>query len=146
MPGLAPGAVAVRGAVDPKLITVTAAIIEKDGRVLAARRKAGKHMAGYWELPGGKLEAGESPQQCLQRELAEELGIRTRVGEFVAESVYDYGDRQVRLLAYRVTHLGGAFLARDHDRLQWLLPGELHRLQWAPADLPLINAICGAGR
>ena len=123
------------------MITVTAAILEKDGRILAARRKLRKHLAGYWEFPGGKLEGGETPQQCLARELQEELGIVAAIGDFVAESIYDYGHQKVRLVAYRATHLNGEFNPKDHDELKWLLPAELNTLKWAPADIPLLDAI-----
>ena len=123
------------------MITVTAAILEKDGRILAARRKPGKHLAGYWEFPGGKLEGGETPQQCLARELEEELGIIAVIDDFVAESIYDYGYQKVRLIAYRATHLKGEFNPKDHDELKWLLPAELDTLKWAPADIPLLEAI-----
>ena len=75
-----------------RTIDVAAGIIQReDGKILLARRKPGSHLAGYWEFPGGKIEEGESPEECLERELLEELGIVTKTGAFVAESVYDYG-------------------------------------------------------
>jgi 8-oxo-dGTP diphosphatase len=83
------------------LITVTAAIIQKENRIFAARRKRGRHLEGMWEFPGGKLEPGESPEVCLARELAEELGIKTTVGRYLGESVYDYGEKVIKLLAYQ---------------------------------------------
>jgi mutator protein MutT len=122
-----------------KQIDVTAAIIVKDKKVFAARRKAGMHLAGYWEFPGGKLEAGETPEQCLARELQEELQITTRVGTFVGESVYDYGSKLVRLVAYQVEHLSGDFEMIDHDELRWLDFDELDSVEWAPADIPLVE-------
>ncbi len=126
------------------VITVTAAIIERNGRILAARRGPGKHLAGYWEFPGGKLEDGETPQQCLARELHEELGVHCDIGAFVAESTYDYGHKQVRLLAYRAVHRDGEFRPVEHDQLLWLLPVELDHLEWAPADIPLVQALGSA--
>lgn len=130
-----------RSRIQAGVITVTAAILEKDGRILAARRGAGKHLAGYWEFPGGKLEANETPQQCLARELAEEFGISVAIGDFVAESTYDYGHKEIRLLAYLATHLSGEFKPADHDQIQWLLPQQLSSLKWAPADIPLLRAV-----
>jgi 8-oxo-dGTP diphosphatase len=62
--------------------TVTAAIVEKDGKILVARRKADDRQAGKWEFPGGTLESDETPQECLQREMQEEFGIRVSVGQF----------------------------------------------------------------
>ncbi len=120
------------------MILVTAAIIEKNGLILAARRKPGSYLAGYWEFPGGKIEAGETDQECLVRELREEFGVRCTVGDFFAESIYDYGTKIVRLLAYRVQHLSGTFQFRDHDRIGWLPVDELPSLKWAPADIALV--------
>ena len=91
------------------MLNVTAAIIEKDGKVLTARRKSGKHLAGYWEFPGGKIEGNETPEECLHRELLEEFNISSKIGLFVGESIYDYESKIVRLLAYRVEHLKGEF-------------------------------------
>jgi mutator protein MutT len=122
-----------------KQIDVTAAIIVKDNKVFAARRKAGAHLAGFWEFPGGKLEAGETTEQCLARELQEEFQITTRVGAFVGESVYDYGTKIVRLMAYQVEHLSGDFELIDHDELRWLALDDLNSVEWAPADIPLVE-------
>lgn len=65
---------------------VTAAVIEKDGRVLIAQRKTGDALAGKWEFPGGKLEPGETPEACLRRELREEFGVETEIGDFICSS------------------------------------------------------------
>lgn len=120
-------------------IDVTAAIIVKDNKIFAARRKSGVHLAGFWEFPGGKLEEGETPEQCLARELLEELNITVRVGRFVGESIYDYGTKVIRLLAYEVEHLSGDFELIDHDEMRWLAKAELDGIDWAPADIPLVN-------
>ena len=122
-----------------KKINVTAAIIEKNGKVLAARRKAGSHLAGYWEFPGGKIEEGETEKECLAREMAEEFGVSVEVGRFVGESVYDYGNKTVRLLAFYVNHVAGEFQLIDHDELRWLSLDELNQVDWAPADIPLVE-------
>ena len=122
-----------------KEIKVSAAIIVKDGKVFAARRKPSIHLAGFWEFPGGKLEAGETPEQCLARELKEEFTITTRVGVFVGESVFDYGTKIVRLMAYEVEHLAGDFKLIDHDELRWLGLDDLNSVEWAPADIPLVE-------
>jgi mutator protein MutT len=122
-----------------KQIDVTAAIIVKDHKVFAARRKVGAHLAGFWEFPGGKLEAGETHEQCLARELHEEFQIVTRVGAYVGESIYDYSSKVVRLMAYEVEHLSGDFELIDHDELRWLALDELDGVEWAPADIPLVE-------
>ena len=123
----------------PELIDVTAAIMVKAGEVLAARRKPGVHLAGYWEFPGGKLEDGEIPEACLARELYEEFGITTRVGAFLGESCFDYGTKIVRLLAYQVEHIAGDFELVAHDELRWLSLNELDQVEWAPADVALVE-------
>jgi len=123
------------------LILVTAAVIEKDGLILAARRGQGKHMEGFWEFPGGKLEPGETPEQCLARELTEEFGIESEVGEFLGESVFDYGEKVIKLIAYQVVHLAGEFQLHDHDEIRWLSHGEVHDVEWAPADIPLLELV-----
>lgn len=120
-------------------IDVAAAVILADNRVFAARRKSGMHLAGYWEFPGGKVEAGETPENCLLRELQEELGITAKVGGFLGESLYDYDTKVVRLLAYQVEHLEGEFQLIDHDELRWLAADELASVEWAPADIPLLE-------
>ena len=120
-----------------KRIVVTAAVIERDGAVLLARRREGKAQAGYWEFPGGKLEPGESPEACLERELREELGIETRVGARVGTNVHRYETIEVELVAYRVTYLGGDFTLVDHDEIRWVPRAELLSMRLAPADVPL---------
>jgi 8-oxo-dGTP diphosphatase len=128
------------------MITVTAAIIEKDGLILAARRKPGRHLAGYWEFPGGKLEPEETEKECLARELREEFDILCTVEDFFAESIYEYetppkSTKIVRLLSYRVRHLSGVFQCRDHDLIVWLPVHELLSLKWSPADVPLVEKL-----
>lgn len=120
------------------MIDVTAAIIQQNGRILVARRKPEAHMGGYWEFPGGKIEPGESPEQCLHRELKEELNIDSKIGLFFGESCYDYGTKEIRLLCYFVDYLGGTFTLSDHDTIRWLPAHQLLSLKWAPADIPLV--------
>ena len=122
-----------------KTVEVTAAVIVKDGKVLAARRGSGKHLEGYWEFPGGKLENDETPEECLERELTEEFSISSRVGAYIGESVYDYGEKVVRLLAYEVEHTAGSFELVDHDEVRWLEIDQLGDVEWAPADIPLVE-------
>ena len=123
------------------MLDVTAAIIQRDGKILAARRKIGSHMAGYWEFPGGKIEFDETPEECLQRELKEELNIESKIGHFFEESCYDYGTKQVRLLSYFVDYIDGTFTLNDHDEIRWLYIHQLLSLQWAPADVPLVEKL-----
>ncbi|MCL6417020.1 NUDIX domain-containing protein [Aestuariirhabdus sp. Z084] len=121
------------------MIEVTAAIVEQKGKVLAARRKPGNSLAGLWELPGGKVEAGETHPVCLRRELIEELSIRCDIGQHVFTNEHCYGDKQVRLHAYAARITEGEPRLHDHDRLCWLEPDQLMELNWAPADIPIIE-------
>jgi 8-oxo-dGTP diphosphatase len=120
------------------MIQVTAALIEDNDKVLIARRKQGKAMAGFWEFPGGKIEAGETPEQCLARELFEEFGVRAEIGVFVAESIYSYPNITIRLLAYTAKIEKGEFQLQDHDKIEWVSYNQIKNYQLAPADLPIL--------
>jgi 8-oxo-dGTP diphosphatase len=124
-----------------EMIEVVAAIIKKDGKILIARRKKGSHMEGMWEFPGGKIEVGETPQQCLERELKEEFEIICKAGEFVAESIFNYGIKVVKLSGYFAEHLDGEFVLNDHSEIKWVTPGEFSDFEFAPADIPIANKL-----
>lgn len=123
------------------MIDVTAAILRRDTKILIARRAPGKHLEGYWEFPGGKVEPNELPEKCLERELSEELGIQAIVGEYLGESIHDYGDKCIRLLAYEVWDWTGELTPSDHDLLEWTEPEEAIKWNLAPADIPLLPLI-----
>lgn len=126
------------------MIAVTAAVLERGGKILLARRKPGGALAGKWEFPGGKLEPGETPEACLKRELAEEFEIETRIGEHLSTSIHvdtDRTERTIRLMAYRVTYIGGAFRLNAHDAIAWVEPHRLRGFDLAPADVPLLDDI-----
>lgn len=123
-----------------RVIRVVAAALVRDGRVLACRRRPSLARGGLWELPGGKVEPGEADAHALARELQEELGLLVSVGEVLAESLHDYGDIAIRLVALACAGDGEPLL-RDHDAVRWLAADELHTVTWAPADLPLLDAV-----
>jgi 8-oxo-dGTP diphosphatase len=120
---------------------VTAAVIERDGRILIARRKKGDRMEGLWEFPGGKPEEKESPEECLARELREEFGIEARIGDFLVSSPYVYPHMAIELLVFRATYLSGDFRLNDHDEIRWVLPSELLRYDLAGADVPVAEIL-----
>ena len=119
-------------------IPVTAAIILKDDQVFIAQRKSTDRLAGLWEFPGGKIESAESPEECLQRELKEELGIDTRIGEYLGESIYRYPHGAIRLMAYRVFWVGGTLRPIDHARCKWVQIKKLPDFSFAAADKPFV--------
>jgi 8-oxo-dGTP diphosphatase len=119
---------------------VVAAAIERDGRVLAARRSAPAELAGRWEFPGGKVEPGESDAAALARECREELGVEIAVGAPLADQ-QPITDSYV-LRVYRARLVAGEPVAlQDHDVLRWLAPAELVGLPWLPADRAAVVAL-----
>jgi mutator protein MutT len=123
------------------MIDVTAAVLIENGRVLIARRRPGASQAGLWEFPGGKVGPGESPAQCLKREIREELGIEIAVEEFFGESVYAYEDKTIRLAAYRVRRVSGGLSANDHAEIAWVAPADFGRYRFCPADVPFTEKL-----
>lgn len=120
---------------------VTAALLEKDGRILLAKRKAGKHMGSKWEFPGGKLHPGETPEECLKRELAEELSIDVRIGSYLGRASYCAGDVQLEILLYRAEHVAGTFALNEHEALQWVAPEDLESYDLADSDRRLARLV-----
>ncbi len=120
---------------------VAAAVIEREGKLLIARRKAGGRFGGLWEFPGGKIEPGETPEECLRRELREELGVEAEVKESLGASRYDYGDFEVELLVFRVEILTECFRLNDHDEIRWVLPEELKQYAFPEADEPVVRRL-----
>jgi 8-oxo-dGTP diphosphatase len=125
------------------MLRVAAAVIEREGRVLIARRAAGKAHAGLWEFPGGKIEPGEAPEQCLARELREELGVTCAIGEQIVTSMHRDAGGAIELLAFRAYHLAGDFLPTDHSELRWVPPGELAAFAFSPADRAVVACLSG---
>jgi 8-oxo-dGTP diphosphatase len=120
---------------------VAGAIVNDAGWVLIAQRPPGKHMAGGWEFPGGKLLPGEAPLAGLLRELKEELNIEVTNAEPVATCVHDYPDRRVLLDLWLVSEYRGAPEPMDAQALKWVAAAELDNANLLPADKPLIIAL-----
>lgn len=126
---------------DLKLTLVVAcALVDADKRVLLAQRPPGRSMAGLWEFPGGKVEAGETPEQCLIRELDEELGIAVShacLAPFVFAS-HTYDDFHLLMPLYLVRRWDGFVTAKEHAGLAWVKPAKLADYEMPPADAPLV--------
>jgi 8-oxo-dGTP diphosphatase len=119
-------------------VLVVAAAIVRDGYVLAARRSRPDHLAGRWEFPGGKVEAGESDVGALLRECREELSVALSIADRLGEA--RNGD--LRLVLYLATIDGGEPAAGiDHDELRWLSATELGDIDWLPIDRELLDAV-----
>jgi 8-oxo-dGTP diphosphatase len=125
------------------MLKVAAAILEEGGKVFIARRREGKNLAGKWEFPGGKIEAGESPEESLARELSEELDMRVSVGSFLCRTTFTSGPVDLELLAYRVTRLGGEPVLREHDAAAWVEPSELLTYDLADSDRRVVEELFG---
>jgi len=123
------------------MIDVTAAVLIKSNKIFIAKRPPGDLLAGKWELPGGKIELGESPEQCLKREIQEEFGIVINVHNFLAENIYHYNHISIRLLAYQISWESGSMLPVAHDEIAWSDYENLDSFDFAPADIPIISEI-----
>ena len=122
------------------MLVAAVALVDADGRVLLAERPAGKSMAGLWEFPGGKVNAGETPEAALVRELAEELGIDVTtscLAPFTFAS-YSYPDFHLLMPLYICRKWSGIPVAREGLRLAWVRPARLADYPMPPADLPLV--------
>ena len=123
------------------MIDVTAAILTQAGRVLIARRKPGASQAGMWEFPGGKVRPGETPEECLKREIREELGLDIAVGKFLGESIHAYADQHIRLRAYYARIEAGTPVLNDHAAVAWVRFDELGRFTFCAADMPFVRML-----
>jgi len=122
------------------VLVAAVALVDADGRVLIAQRPQGKSMAGLWEFPGGKVDAGETPEHALVRELHEELGIETAASCLAPIAFASHGYETFHLLmpVFACRKWAGTPQAREGQALKWVMPGELSRYPMPPADVPLV--------
>jgi 8-oxo-dGTP diphosphatase len=128
------------------VVEVAAAVIARRGRFLVTKRDPVKHLGGLWEFPGGKREPGESIEDCLVRELDEELGLRVEVGARLALVPWTYPDRRVLLHFFRCRAAGGRIHPREGQPHRWVTPSELTDLPMPPADGALLATLTGRSR
>lgn len=129
------------------LIHVVAGVLtDARGRILLARRTAGRDLAGAWEFPGGKVEKGETPFQALDRELHEELGIRIHAIEPLIAVPQQYHAKRIVLDVYRVSKFAGKPRGLEHQALAWSPPEKLHTYPMPPADRPVVAALTQASQ
>lgn len=125
-----------------KTINVVAAVIMKEGKVFATQRGYGEFKDG-WEFPGGKVEAGESPEEALLREIREELEVEVNVGDLIDTIEYDYPAFHLSMKCYACTIAGGSPHLLEHEAARWLSADQLDSVAWLPADITLIPKIAG---
>ena len=123
-----------------KQIEVVAAVIIRDGEVFATQRGYGDFQ-GWWEFPGGKMEAGESPQEALKREIREELDAEIAVGDILETVEWDYPEFHLTMHCYICTLVSESLHLNEHKAAAWLTVDTLTSVQWLPADIVLLDKI-----
>ena len=125
---------------EARRVTVTAAVVLRGNAFLVTRRLRGVHLEGYWEFPGGKCEPGESHEDCLRREIKEELGIGVRVGRKILEVAHEYAERTVELHFFECELLGEPVPMLGQE-MRWIARDQLDLLPFPPADAELIETL-----
>jgi 8-oxo-dGTP diphosphatase len=127
----------------PDPIEVVAAIVERAGAYLITRRLDGTHLAGLWEFPGGKIRPAENPEDALRREMKEELGVETSVGELVEAVTWTYPEKTVRILFYRCV-VRGEPCPQERQEMLWVEAARLPGYRFPEADLRLVERLARA--
>jgi 8-oxo-dGTP diphosphatase len=122
------------------LLVAACALVDADGRVLIAQRPQGKQLAGLWEFPGGKVEPGETPEQCLVRELHEEIGIEAKIACLapLTFASHSYDDFHLLMPLYICRRFEGIAVPKEGQTLKWVKPRQMRDYPMPPADEPLI--------
>ncbi len=123
------------------MINVACAIIIIKNKFLVTQRSAKMKLPLKWEFPGGKIEEGESDVDCIKREIKEEINIEIDIIKKLNNSIYDYGTFQITLIPFIANYLSGEITLSEHCSYKLLNREELHALDWAPADLPIVKEL-----
>lgn len=124
------------------MVRVVAALIEKEGKYLIARRNHGDPEAnGKWEFPGGKVELNENEFDAIEREMREEFEVHVKALEFLCNSITEYTARTIELRLYLCRFISGEFKLHDHHEIKWVTKEELSNYDFAPADIPLAQEV-----
>ncbi len=123
-----------------KAIRVVAAVIHKDGKIFATQRGYGAYK-DYWEFPGGKIEAGETPYAALHREIQEELDMEIAIGQKLTTIEYDYPEFRLIMDCYLAYVIEGSPVLKEHEAAKWLKKNELDSVKWVPADQTIIGLL-----
>ncbi|MDJ0695796.1 8-oxo-dGTP diphosphatase MutT [Mastigocoleus sp. MO_188.B34] len=127
--------------IPPHKIIGAAVIWNQQGQILIDRRPLGGQMGGLWEFPGGKIEPGESIEECIKREITEELGIEIAVCEHLITIDHTYSDLRITLTAHHCQHLSGEPQTIECDEIRWVWVDELENFTFPPANTQIIKAI-----
>ena len=122
-------------------VEVVAAVIQKDNKIFCAQRNLSKSMGGKWEFPGGKIETGETREEALVREIKEELDSEIKVDKYLMTVEHDYPTFHITMHAYLCTLVKGELTLKEHNDSVWLTKEDLLSLDWADADIPIVNKI-----
>jgi 8-oxo-dGTP diphosphatase len=121
------------------MIDVSCAIIEQHGKILATRRGKNMHLEGYWEFPGGKVEPGETLEECISREIKEELSLGISIKGKLPVVEFIYPDKAIKLTPFVCRIISGEITLKDHTDFKWIEPNSFDQLKWAPADVMVIE-------
>ena len=139
-PGESPGSAGSR----PHAEVVAGVLVRADACLLC-RRPEGSNMAGYWEFPGGKVKEGETREEALRRELAEELGVAVSVGEQLSTLEYSYPHLDITLHLFSCASFEGEPRELYHSSIRWVAPGEVDRSSLVPSNLPFLDILARSG-
>lgn len=120
---------------------VAAAVIEKDSKILIAKRRRHDTLGGLWEFPGGKIEPGETPEGCLKRELKEEFDVEAEIGVFFLSTTFRYFFIPIEILVYKAAAISGDFKTNEHDEIRWVDAADFGKYDFVNADKAIIRAI-----
>jgi len=120
---------------------VTAAVIWKDGKFLITRRPEGVHLEGLWEFPGGKKKKMETLEQCMEREIMEELGIKVRIEKELFEVLHEYKTKVVELHFFQCVIVEGSASPREGQKMRWITPQEIIKYKFPPPDRKIVDYI-----
>lgn len=121
------------------MINVTCAIIYFGTKILVTQRSEKMKLPLKWEFPGGKLEMGENEETCIKREIKEEINIEIEIIKKLSNNIHDYGSFKINLIPFIARHISGEILLTEHNSYKLLDPSELLNLDWAEADLPIVQ-------
>jgi len=126
-----------------RLITVTAAVIWKEGKALITQRPKGVHLEGMWEFPGGKKEASETLEQCMEREILEELGIKIDIEKELLKVRHEYESKVIDLHFFKCVIIEGTASPKEGQEMQWVEPYMLSKFSFPPPDKKIVDYIAG---